>query len=113
VTQQEIMSKPGTKMTMQDPMLEKDAFESSIPVAPPVMTFLAEAGDTPHVSVDPFIPTKTATRLNMEQNDTPRSKLLLILKEEPYSRLDSSNTNVWNSAVMTPGERNYSKCFVC
>jgi hypothetical protein len=57
----EIMSTPGAKISTHVPKLEKDALESSSPVAPTVIAFKAEAGDVPQASLSEFPAAMTMT----------------------------------------------------
>jgi hypothetical protein len=57
----EIMLTPGAKISTHVPKLEKDALESSLPVAPTVIAFVAEAGDVKQAFAFEFPPATTMT----------------------------------------------------
>jgi hypothetical protein len=57
----EVMLLPGAKMSTHAPKLEKYALESSVPVAPTVIAFVAEAGDVKQASAFEFPPATTMT----------------------------------------------------
>jgi hypothetical protein len=57
----EVMPIPGAKISTHAPKLEKYALESSVPVAPTVIAFLAEAGDVKQASAFEFPPATTMT----------------------------------------------------
>jgi hypothetical protein len=102
------MSTPGAKMSIHDPKLEKDAFVSSVPVAPTVMASAAEAGDIPQASLFEFPPATatmtpaatalfTAVFIARLTRDVPRLMLMTALFEPARFAWVTAH---WTPAIM-------------